>query len=104
VIRARSRRTRTGVIDYQLRYRIRKFLRVREVAARAAGVEPQQYLVLLQLTGPEGPIGVRPGEAATLSVWRFLTARAHERRSPPRALAPSRQCRRRYRVHGIMVT
>ena len=58
VIRARWRRNRKGVIDYptlaELRYRIRKFLRVREVAARAAGVEPQQYLVLLQLKGLEG--------------------------------------------------
>jgi DNA-binding MarR family transcriptional regulator len=57
VIRARWRRKRKGVIDYptlaELRYRIRKFLRVREVAARAAGVEPQQYLVLLQLKGLE---------------------------------------------------
>jgi DNA-binding MarR family transcriptional regulator len=58
VIRARWRRERKGVIDYptlaELRYRIRKFLRVREVAARAAGVEPQQYLVLLQLKGLQG--------------------------------------------------
>jgi DNA-binding MarR family transcriptional regulator len=58
VIRARWRRERKGVIDYptlaELRYRIRKFLRVREVAAHAAGVEPQQYLVLLQLKGLEG--------------------------------------------------
>jgi DNA-binding MarR family transcriptional regulator len=36
-----------------LRYQIRRFLRVREVAARAAGVEPQQYLLLLQVKGLE---------------------------------------------------
>ena len=35
-------------------YRVRQFLRVREVAARTAGVEPQQYLLLLQLKGLEG--------------------------------------------------
>ena len=32
---------------------IRRFLRSREVAARAAGVEPQQYLALLQIKGLE---------------------------------------------------
>jgi DNA-binding MarR family transcriptional regulator len=46
---------RAGRIDYatlaDLRYQIRRFLRSREVAARAAGVEPQQYLVLLQIKG-----------------------------------------------------
>jgi DNA-binding MarR family transcriptional regulator len=45
-------------LDYptlaDLRYQIRRFLRVREVAARAAGVEPQQYLLLLQVKGLEG--------------------------------------------------
>ena len=45
-------------LDYRtladLRYQLRRFLRVREVAARAAGVEPQQYLALLQIKGLEG--------------------------------------------------
>jgi DNA-binding MarR family transcriptional regulator len=36
-----------------LRYQLRRFLRVREIAARAAGVEPQQYLALLQIKGLE---------------------------------------------------
>src|SRR2546425_967286 len=53
-------------LDYRtladLRYQIRRFLRVREVAARDAGVEPQQYLVLLHIKGLEGH------EAATMSV------------------------------------
>src|SRR5262244_2711963 len=44
-------------VDYQtladLRYHIRLFLRVREEAARAAGVEPQQYVLLLQVKGFE---------------------------------------------------
>ena len=51
------RRSRSAV-DYQaladLRSQIRQFLRARELAARAAGVEPQQYLVLLQIKGLEG--------------------------------------------------
>jgi DNA-binding MarR family transcriptional regulator len=57
---ARSPRIGTTLrpVDYQaladLRYQIRRFLRVREVAARAAGVEPQQYLLLLQVKGLEG--------------------------------------------------
>jgi len=45
-------------IDYpalaDLRYQVRRFLRSREVAARAAGVEPQHYLVLLQVKGLDG--------------------------------------------------
>jgi DNA-binding MarR family transcriptional regulator len=47
-----------AVIDYaalaDLRYHLRRFLRVREVVARQAGVEPQQYLVLLQIKGLAG--------------------------------------------------
>ena len=45
-------------IDYatlaDLRYQLRRFLRVREVTARAAGIEPQQYLLLLQVKGLDG--------------------------------------------------
>ena len=45
-------------LDYHalsdLRYQIRRFLRIREVAAREAGVEPQQYLLLLQIKGLDG--------------------------------------------------
>jgi DNA-binding MarR family transcriptional regulator len=44
-------------VDYEtladLRYHIRRFLRVREDAARATGVEPQQYVLLLQVKGFE---------------------------------------------------
>jgi DNA-binding MarR family transcriptional regulator len=44
-------------VDYRtlaaLRYQIRRFLRTREVAAREAGVEPQHYLLLLQIKGLE---------------------------------------------------
>jgi DNA-binding MarR family transcriptional regulator len=52
-------------IDYvtlaELRYQLRRFFRVREIAARRAGVEPQQYLLLLQLKGlePQGPATIR---------------------------------------------
>jgi DNA-binding MarR family transcriptional regulator len=56
----RRREARAGLgreIDYaalaDLRYQIRRFLRQRELAARAAGIEPQQYLVLLQVKGLE---------------------------------------------------
>jgi len=55
-------------VDYwtlaQLRYHIRRFLRVRELAARAAGIEPQHYLVLLQLKGLEGKRAATMGTLA----------------------------------------
>ena len=39
----------------QFRYQLRRFLRFSEEAARAGGLEPQQYLLLLALRGmPEG--------------------------------------------------
>jgi DNA-binding MarR family transcriptional regulator len=39
----------------ELRYRIRKFVGEGDAAARAAGLEPQQYLLLLALRGlPDG--------------------------------------------------
>jgi DNA-binding MarR family transcriptional regulator len=45
-------------VDYatlaDLRYQLRRFLGRREAAARAVGVEPQQYALLLQLKGLEG--------------------------------------------------
>jgi DNA-binding MarR family transcriptional regulator len=47
----------TPRVDYEtiadLRYHIRRFLRIREEAARAAGIEPQQYVLLLQVKGFE---------------------------------------------------
>ena len=57
-VRAPGRVRRSGPIDYatlaDLRYQIRRFLRSRELTARAAGIEPQQYLLLLQVKGLEG--------------------------------------------------
>jgi len=57
----RPSRHRSGTasqVDYwtlaELRYHIRRFLRLREVAARRAGVEPQRYLLLLQVKGLSG--------------------------------------------------
>lgn len=46
-------------VEYQalaeLRYRIRRFVREGDAVARAAGLEPQQYLLLLALRGlPDG--------------------------------------------------
>ena len=56
--RERRRRGRFERVDYwtlaELRYYIRRFLRARELAAREAGIEPQQYLLLLQVKGLEG--------------------------------------------------
>jgi DNA-binding MarR family transcriptional regulator len=50
-------RSRESDVDYEtlaeVRYQIRRFLRVREIAARAAGIEPQHYLLLLQVKGLE---------------------------------------------------
>jgi DNA-binding MarR family transcriptional regulator len=55
-------------LDYrtlaELRYQIRRFLRIREEAARAAGIEPQQYLLLLQLKGLGGQRPPTVGELA----------------------------------------
>jgi DNA-binding MarR family transcriptional regulator len=62
---ARARPSRPPLaVDYaalaDLRYQLRRFLRVREVVARAAQIEPQQYLLLLHVKGMEGR------EAATI--------------------------------------
>jgi DNA-binding MarR family transcriptional regulator len=45
----------------ELRYRIRLFLREGDVAARLAGLEPQQYLMLLAIRGlaPEVPAKIQ---------------------------------------------
>jgi DNA-binding MarR family transcriptional regulator len=63
-----SRPSREDVVDYgtlaELRYQIRRFLRAREVAARAAGVEPQHYLLLLQVKGLRGECPATVGELA----------------------------------------
>lgn len=54
----KPRRRGAKPVDYwtlaELRYHIRRFLRARELAAREAGVEPQQYLLLLQVKGLGG--------------------------------------------------
>src|SRR5206468_404800 len=55
---ATTDRHRSPAVDYHtladFRYRLRRFLRARELAARTAGVAPQQYLVLLQIKGSYG--------------------------------------------------
>lgn len=55
-------------VDYwtlaELRYQIRRFLRTRETAAREAGIEPQQYLLLLQAKGLGGRTPVTLGTLA----------------------------------------
>jgi DNA-binding MarR family transcriptional regulator len=55
-------------VDYarlaDVRYQLRRFLGRREDAARSAGVEPQQYALLLQLKGLQGR---RPATIGTLA-------------------------------------
>jgi DNA-binding MarR family transcriptional regulator len=48
----------------ELRYLLRRFVRAREIAARAAGIEAQHYLLLLQVKGLDA---VRPATIATLA-------------------------------------
>jgi len=54
---AGPRRRSTPPVDYELlaelHYQVRRFLRVREEAARGVGLEPQQYVLLLQVKGVE---------------------------------------------------
>src|SRR5438874_8733993 len=49
------RRTTLRAVNYatlaEWRYQVRRLLGRRETAARAAGVEPQQYMLLLQIKG-----------------------------------------------------
>jgi DNA-binding MarR family transcriptional regulator len=45
----------------ELRYRIRRFLQEGDVTAKQAGLEPQQYLLLLAIRG------LPPGQEATIS-------------------------------------
>src|SRR3989442_169684 len=57
----------------EMRYRIRKFVREGDAVARAAGLEPQQYLLLLALRGlPEG-------EEATIRTLADRLALKHPR-------------------------
>ena len=66
--RREGQRRSAAAIDYgtlaDLRYRLRQFERTREVAVRAAGMAPQQYLLLLQIKGLEGR---RPATIGTLA-------------------------------------
>jgi DNA-binding MarR family transcriptional regulator len=56
---------RIGLAEFralaELRYRIRLFLKEGDAAARAAGLEPQQYLMLLAIRGlaPEMPAKIQ---------------------------------------------
>jgi DNA-binding MarR family transcriptional regulator len=55
----------------ELRYRIRHFLREGDLVARAAGLEPQQYLLLLMIRG------LRDGEEATIRTLADRLALKH---------------------------
>ena len=53
VTHARRRRVDYAVLA-DVRYQLRRFLGRRETVARSAGIEPQQYALLLQLKGLQG--------------------------------------------------
>ena len=55
----------------ELRYRIRHFLREGDVVAQAAGLEPQQYLLLLMIRG------LRDGQEATIRALAERLALKH---------------------------
>ena len=55
----------------ELRYRIRKFVREGDAVASAAGLEPQQYLLLLMIRG------ISPGQDATVSMLAERLALKH---------------------------
>jgi DNA-binding MarR family transcriptional regulator len=55
----------------ELRYRIRHFLREGDVVAQAAGLEPQQYLLLLMIRG------LREGQEATIRALAERLALKH---------------------------
>jgi DNA-binding MarR family transcriptional regulator len=87
---------RRSRVDYarlaDLRYQLRRFLGRREEAARSAGVEPQQYAVLLQLKGLEGRRSVTIGALAERLVARRLVDRrrnGHDGRAVEVALRPA---------------
>jgi DNA-binding MarR family transcriptional regulator len=56
----------------ELRYRIRKFVQEGDVVARAAGLEPQQYLLLLAIRG------IPEGEAPTIRILAERLALKHQ--------------------------
>jgi DNA-binding MarR family transcriptional regulator len=62
------RRLRTKAIDYSaladFRYEIRRFLNFSELAARAAGLEPQQHQALLAIKGRPAGFGTTVGVLA----------------------------------------
>lgn len=55
----------------ELRYRIRHFLREGDIVAQAAGLEPQQYLLLLTIRG------LPPGEESTIRTLAERLALKH---------------------------
>jgi len=67
-IESNVRRRRSQPVNYatlaEWRYQLRLSLGRREAAARAAGVEPQQYLLLLQIKGLEARSAVTIGMLA----------------------------------------
>jgi len=55
----------------ELRYRIRQFLRGSDLAAEGAGLEPQQYQMLLTIRAVANP--TKPASDDWRSAWRCVT-------------------------------
>lgn len=101
--RLRRMRTKKPAIDYEtlaeLRYQVRRFLRVRELAAQAAGVAPQQYLVLLQIRGATGRQPVTIGFLAErLQIHHHAAVQLIDRMAQPGLVARRRDERDRRAV------
>ena len=64
----------------ELRHRLRRFLQEGDVTAREAGLEPQQYLLLLAIRGlPEGQIAMISTLAERLSLRHHSTVELIDR-------------------------
>ena len=64
----------------ELRHRLRRFLQEGDAKARQAGLEPQQYLLLLAIRGlPEGQVATISALAARLSLRHHSTVELIDR-------------------------
>jgi DNA-binding MarR family transcriptional regulator len=108
-VRAKAVRRGPGTpVDYAtlaaLRYQLRRFLHRRETAARAAGIAPQQYLVLLQLKGLEGNGPITVGRLAERLQVRHHSAVELLNRLARRGMVLRRRDRRDRRGVTIRMT
>lgn len=85
-----------------LRYQIRRFLRIREIAARTVGIEPQQYLLLLQVKALEGRAAATIGILAERLQIRHHSAVQLVNRLAKRGMVERRRDRRRDRREVVV--